>query len=134
MTKLIDIEGIGPTYAQKLKDAGIGGLKVLLRKGSTPKGRAEIAKAAGISEDLILKWVNHADLFRIKGVAGEYSELLEAAGVDTVVELAQRNVSNLVEKMNAVNLEKKLVRRLPVLSQVERWVLQAKELPRAITY
>ncbi len=134
MIKLEDIEGIGPTYAKKLKDIGIGGVMSLLKKGSTPKGRAEIAQKSGISDALILKWVNHADLFRIKGVAGEYSELLEAAGVDTVVELAQRKASNLVEKMVSVNNEKKLVRRVPVLSQVENWIKQAKDLPRVVNY
>jgi len=87
-----------------------------------------------VSEKLILEWVNHVDLFRIRGVGSEYSDLLEAAGVDTVMELAQRNPEHLLEKMTAVNAEKKLVRRLPVLSQVQSWVEQAKSLPRQITY
>ena len=102
--------------------------------------RAPCQKAAkswqksGISETKILEWVNHADLFRVKGVGSEYTDLLEAAGVDTVPELAQRKAENLVQKMIEVNQTKKLVRRLPVLSQVADWIEQAKHLPRIIQY
>src|SRR4030042_3482581 len=103
MTKLEDIEGIGPKYAQKLKGMGVKSLKTLLDKGATPKGRVEISTKAGIDEKLILEWVNHADLYRIKGVASEYSDLLEEAGVDTVPELAQRKPENLFKKMVEVN-------------------------------
>lgn len=134
MTKLVDIEGIGPVYAAKLKEVGIGSAEALLEKGATPKGRKEIAEKSGISDSLILEWVNHVDLFRIRGVGSEYADLLEEAGVDTVPELAQRKPENLLEKMTAVNAEKKLVRRMPVLSQVQSWVEQAKELPRVVTY
>lgn len=134
MAKLIDIEGVGEVYAGKLKEAGVGNTEALLKMGSTPKGRQEIAEKSGISEKLILEWVNHVDLFRIKGVFEEYADLLEEAGVDTVPELAQRKPENLLEKMTAVNGEKNLVRRLPVLSQVTDWVEQAKQLPRVITY
>lgn len=134
MTSIVDVEGIGEKYAQKLKEAGIASTDVLLKKGATPKGRKEIAEKTGISDALILQWVNHVDLYRIKGVGSEYSDLLEAAGVDTVVELAQRKAENLLEKMTAVNSEKKLVRKMPVLSQVQDWVEQAKKLPRVVTY
>ena len=134
MAALVDIEGIGETYAVKLKAAGATTLEKLLEMGSTPKGRKDLAEKSGISDALILKWVNHADLFRIKGVAGEYSELLEAAGVDTVVELAKRKPDNLLAKMQEVNVAKKLVRNLPVLTQVTDWVEQAKKLPRVVTY
>jgi len=134
MAKLIDVEGIGPKYAEKLKSAGITNLKALLDMGATPKGRKTIAEKAGISETLVLTWVNHVDLFRLKGVGEEYSDLLERAGVDTVVELAQRKAENLYEKMVALNAEKKLVRKLPTLAQVKDWVEQAKKLPRAISY
>ncbi|MDI6694707.1 MAG: DUF4332 domain-containing protein [Anaerolineales bacterium] len=134
MAKLIDVEGIGEVYAQKLRAAGVGSTEALLKMGATPKGRQELAEKTGVSEKLILEWVNHVDLFRIRGVGSEYSDLLEAAGVDTVMELAQRNPEHLLEKMTAVNAEKKLVRRLPVLSQVQSWVEQAKSLPRQITY
>jgi predicted flap endonuclease-1-like 5' DNA nuclease len=134
MANLLDIEGVGEVYAQKLKAAGIGSTDALLAQGATVKGRKTIAEQAGISETLILEWVNHVDLFRIKGVGEEYADLLEEAGVDTVPELAQRKPENLLEKMTVVNAEKNLVRRLPVLSQVTDWVEQAKQLPRIVTY
>jgi predicted flap endonuclease-1-like 5' DNA nuclease len=134
MAKLSEVEGIGEVFQQKLIAVGIKTTEALLEKGSTPKGRKDIAEKSGISESLILQWVNHVDLFRIKGVGSEYADLLEAAGVDTVPELAKRNPENLIEKLAATNAEKKLVRRLPVLSQVQSWVEQAKNLPRVITY
>jgi predicted flap endonuclease-1-like 5' DNA nuclease len=134
MAKLTDVEGIGEVYAQKLKDVGVSTTEALLEIGATAKGRKEIVEKSGISDKLVLEWVNHVDLFRIKGVAEEYADLLEEAGVDTVPELAQRNAQNLLEKMTAVNAEKKLVRRLPVLSQVVDWIEQAKQLPRVINY
>ena len=134
MTKLTTIEGIGPAYAKTMKESGINTVDVLLNAGSTKKGRQQIAEKTGLAEKVILRWVNYADLFRIKGVAGEYAELLEAAGVDTVPELAQRNPANLREKMMTVNNEKKLVRQLPSESSVGRWVVQAKTLPRVINY
>jgi small subunit ribosomal protein S1 len=128
------IEGIGPVYAAKLNEIGINNLLDLLEKGAYPKGREEVAEATGISHDLILKWVNHVDLYRIKGVGSEYADLLEMAGVDTVVELAQRVPENLFATLESVNEEKKLVRKLPVPSQVEDWIEQAKSLPRKINY
>jgi predicted flap endonuclease-1-like 5' DNA nuclease len=128
------IEGIGPVYATKLNAIGIMNLHDLLEKGAFPKGREEIAATAGISHTLVLKWVNHVDLFRIKGVGSEYADLLEVAGVDTVVELAKRNPDNLFAKLAMVNEEKKLVRKLPVLNQVQDWIEQAKSLPRKINY
>ena len=134
MAKLSDIEGVGPVYQQKLNAAGVATTAALLEKGATPKGRKEIAEKSAIGDGLILEWVNHVDLFRIKGVGSEYADLLEAAGVDTIPELAKRNAQNLLEKMTATNAEKKLVRRLPVLSQVVNWIEQAKVLPRVITY
>ena len=134
MTKLTDIEGIGPVYAQKLKKAGVSTTEALLKKGATPKDRQAIATKSGIGGKRILRWVNHADLFRIEGVAGEYAELLEAAGVDTVAELAQRNAENLSQKLAEVNEAKKLVRVVPVQSQVEQWIEQAKNLPRIVNY
>jgi predicted flap endonuclease-1-like 5' DNA nuclease len=134
MAKIIDIEGIGEVYAAKLQEAGVRSVEALLIAGSTPKARKELAEKTGISNDLILEWVNHADLYRIKGVGSEYSDLLEEAGVDTVAELAHRNPENLLEKMSEVNEQKNLVRRLPVLSMVKSWVDQAKSLPRQIEY
>ncbi len=134
MAKISDIEGIGPKYAELLAKEGIKTVEGLLKAGAKSKDRKRIADSLQISEKLILEWVNHADLFRIKGIGEEYSDLLEEAGVDTVPELAQRNPENLTEKMAEINAAKDLVRRLPVLSQVEDWVKQAKELPRIIEY
>ncbi len=134
MAKLTDVEGIGDVYSQKLQAAGVATTDALLKMGSTSKGRDEIAEKSGISGKLVLEWVNHVDLFRIKGVGEEYADLLEEAGVDTVPELAQRNAEHLLQKLTAVNEEKKLVRRLPVLSQVVDWIEQAKQLPRVVTY
>jgi predicted flap endonuclease-1-like 5' DNA nuclease len=134
MAKLENIEGIGEIYAQKLREAGVGSVDALLKQGATPKGRKGIAEKSGISEKLVLEWVNHADLFRITGVGEEYADLLEEAGVDTVPELAQRNPENLHQKMLEVNREKRLVRRSPALTQVGDWVEQAKSLPRVVTY
>ncbi len=134
MTSLIDIEGIGAAYARKLKGAGIRSVEVLLKKGASGKGREEIVKQTGISHAQILRWVNHADLFRIKGVGGEYSELLEASGVDSIPELAQRKPDHLFAKMVAVNQAKKLVRKTPAQSQVRRWVSQAKRISKVVTH
>ena len=134
MATLLKVEGIGEVYAQRLREAGIATTQVLLEQGASPQGRTRIAEKAGISGTLILEWVNHVDLFRIKGVGEEYSDLLEEAGVDTVPELAQRNPENLHQKLVAVNQAKKLVRRLPTQAQVSDWIEQANRLPRVITY
>ncbi|MBN1220964.1 MAG: DUF4332 domain-containing protein [Anaerolineae bacterium] len=131
---LIKVEGIGDVYAAKLKTIGIVNTEELLDKGGTPQGRQNIAEQSDISPRLILRWVNMVDLFRIKGVSEEYADLLEAAGVDTVPELAQRNPENLYQKIIETNKEKNLVRRVPGQSQVQSWVAQAKELPRKVTY
>ncbi len=134
MKKIDEIEGIGEKYAKKLENAGIKTVEDLLEKGATPKGRKALEKATGISGQLILKWVNHADLFRIKGVGKQYAELLEAAGVDTVVELSKRNPEHLLAAMEKTNAKKHLVRALPYLKQVKKWVEQAKSLPRKVKY
>lgn len=129
-----EIEGIGPVYAGKLKTAGIKTTEAYLERAKDPKGRKALADETGIEAARILKWANMADLMRISGVGEEYSELLEAAGVDTVKELKHRNPENLVAKMAEVNEEKKLVRQTPSLSQTEKWVEQAKSLPAVMTY
>lgn len=135
MTSLLKIEGIGPVYAQALREkAGIRTVEALLEAGATPQGRQELAETTGISGTLILEWVNLADLMRIKGVGEEYSDLLEEAGVDTVRELQHRVPENLLAKMQQVNEEKHLVRRLPTLRMVEDWVEQAKHLPPKVMY
>ena len=133
-TNIIDIEGIGPVYAEKLKAVDIKTVEAILEKGATRKGREELEKTTGISHALILEWVNLADLFRVKGIGEEYSDLLEEAGVDTVKELAQRNADNLHLKLEEVNTEKKLVRRVPTLDAVTNWIEQAKSLPRVVEY
>jgi len=134
MASIADIEGIGPAYAEKLKAAGVKTVEGLLEKGASRKGRKDMAEKTGISEKLILEWVNLADLFRIKGIGEEYSDLLEEAGVDTVAELAQRKADNLHAKLEEVNSAKKLVRRTPTLDAVKDWVEQAKKLPRMVEY
>ena len=132
--KIIDIEGIGPAYAEKLSAAGIRSTEALLKRGATRKGRKELALATEIADSLILEWVNLADLFRIKGVGSEYSDLLEEAGVDTVAELAKRVGEKLYAKMVDVNKAKNLVNKLPSSKQVQGWIDQAKQLPRVVTY
>ena len=134
MTKLTEIEGIGGTFAAKLKEAKVVKLEDLLEKAATPKGRKELAAQSGISETLILKWANRADLFRIKGIGEQYSDLLECAGVDTVAELAHRNAANLHQKLVETNTDKDVVNKLPALSLIENWIEQAKQLPKKLTY
>jgi predicted flap endonuclease-1-like 5' DNA nuclease len=128
------IEGIGDAYGDKLKALGIRSKAALLKAGATKKGRVDLAARSGVSEKLILEWVNRADLYRVKGIGTQYADLLENAGVDTVVELAGRKAENLVEKMRQVNAEKRLVRLLPPISKVQAWIAEAKKLPRAVSY
>lgn len=132
--KIEEIEGIGPVLGEKFRTAGVKNTDTLLERGATKKGRKELAETTGISEAKVLTFVNMADLFRINGVGEEYAELLEAAGVDTVPELAQRNAENLTAKMEEVNEAKKLVRRTPSLTEVTKWVEEAKTLPRVMEY
>lgn len=134
MSRLTDIENLQEGHLKKLRAAGVASPETLLSKGATPQGRKEIAEKTGASEKTVLEWVNRVDLFRIRGIGREYADLLEQAGVDTVPELAQRNPENLYEKLVAVNRDKQLVRRLPVLAQVKDWVEQAKRLPRVVSY
>ena len=134
MAPIMEIEGIGEAYAAKLGAIGITTTGQLFERGATAKGRAAIAAESGVREELILRWVNHLDLERVKGIGWEYADLLEVAGVDTVPELAQRNPENLHAKLVAVNAEKDLVRRLPSESQVQTWVAEAKTLDRVITH
>lgn len=134
MATLEKIEGIGKVHSKKLAQIGIKTTEALLKRGATPKGRKEIEGASGLGHKLILEWVNLADLFRIKGIAEEYSDLLEEAGVDTVVELGKRKADNLYKKVLEVNEKKKLVRRPPSAGMIEDWVKQAKKLPRVVKY
>ncbi len=132
--KIQEIEGIGPALGEKFEAAGVKDTDTLLEKGCTKAGRKALAEGTGLSESRILTFVNMADLFRISGVAGEYAELLVAAGVDTVKELKTRNAANLAEKLAEVNAEKKLTRKVPSAKTVEGWVAQAAELPGVIEH
>lgn len=132
--KVDEIEGVGEVYAQKLGEAGIKTTDDLLEKAATPKQRKELAEQTGISEKLILKWANHSDLFRIKGIAGQFAELLEAAGVDTVKELRHRVPANLHAKCVEVNEQKNLCNRVPAVAEIEKMVAQAKELEPKLSY
>ncbi|MDE6300775.1 MAG: DUF4332 domain-containing protein [Muribaculaceae bacterium] len=132
--KIDEIEGIGPAYAEKLEAVGVKTTEALLERAATPKDRKKLAEETGISEKLILKWANHADLFRIKGVAGQFAELLEAAGVDTVKELRHRVAANLQPKLVEVNEAKNLCNRVPAVSEVEKMIEQAKELEPKLSY
>jgi predicted RecB family nuclease len=128
------IEGIGLRYAESLRSVGISTTEHLLRAGATVQGRAELARKTGISSKLILRWVNMCDLFRVRGVATQYAELLEAAGVDTVKELCNRNPENLAMTISKINAEKKLVRTLPNSKRVTGWIEHAKSLQPMVTY
>ncbi|MDE6248221.1 MAG: DUF4332 domain-containing protein [Paramuribaculum sp.] len=132
--KIVEIEGVGSVYAEKLEAAGVKTTDDLLDKADTKKGREALAEETGISEKLILKWANHADLFRIKGIAGQFAELLEASGVDTVKELRHRVPANLHAKLVEVNEAKNLCNRVPAESEVTKMVEQAKELEPRIKY
>lgn len=132
--KLESIEGIGPNYATTLRRIGLKTCADLLMKGETRRGRQLLAAESGISEALILKWVNMADLFRVKGIASQYSQLLEVAGVDTVKELRHRNVDNLVAQLREINMKRSLVRKTPSTTQVQSWIQQTKSLPPAVSY
>ncbi|MEW6083695.1 MAG: DUF4332 domain-containing protein [Chloroflexota bacterium] len=132
--KLEEVEGIGPLYARRLRKAGVRSLHTLLKKGAKPGDRKEIAKSASLSSKQVLEWVNRADLFRVKGIGSEYSDLLEQAGVDTALELAKRKPTALYDTLAKVNESKKLVRRLPTEKQVSAWVKNARKLPRVIEY
>lgn len=134
MTNLLEIEGIGDTYAAKFEKLGITSQAMLLQAGGTPAKRDQLAEVIGVSPTLILSWINRADLARVKGIGGEYAELLENAGVDTVPALSRRNAENLHSKMREINAEKKLVRKLPSAEQVKGWIEQARHLPRAVHY
>ncbi|MEQ1822656.1 MAG: DUF4332 domain-containing protein [Fimbriimonadaceae bacterium] len=129
-----EVEGIGPAYAEKLGGAGVTTVEALLESGASAKGREALAEASGISEAMIRDWVNHADLMRINGVGPQFAEMLEASGVDSVPELAQRNAANLATKLDEVNTAKNLANRTPSLSEVERWIEEAKTLPRIVTH
>jgi predicted flap endonuclease-1-like 5' DNA nuclease len=134
MANIIDIEGIGPAYAARLEKAGVSTVAALLAQGATPQGRKELAAKTKLSEHRILTWVHRADLFRVAGIGEQYSDLLAAAGVETVLELAQRVPKHLHQKMHETNEARHLVRVMPHVEHVSAWVREAKALPRVISY
>jgi predicted flap endonuclease-1-like 5' DNA nuclease len=134
MKHVNEIEGIGEVHAKKLESIGITTVEQLLEAGKTPKGRNDLAAKTGYSEHHILKWVNQADLFRIHGIARQYAELLEAAGVDSVLELAQRNAEHLHEKLKSSNEANRQVHVVPGVATVGKWIEEAKALPRIVSY
>ena len=132
--KIEQIEGVGEVYAQKLIANGVKTTEDLLAKCATKKGREKMAEATGITEKLILKWTNHADLFRVNGIAGQFAELLEAAGVDTVKEFRHRVAANLQPKLEEVNAKKNLCNRGPAVKELEKMIEQANTLEPIVTY
>ncbi len=132
--KIIEIEGVGESYAKKLEEAGVKTTADLLNRAADPKGREKLAEETGISPKLILKWANHADLFRIKGIAGQFAELLEAGGVDTVKEFRHRVAANLYPKLVEVNEAKHVCKRVPAVKELEKMIAQAKELDPVLKY
>lgn len=132
--KIEDVQGIGPVFGEKLRDAGVTDTEGLLASCQTRSQRAFLSTATGLSEGQILKFANMADLYRISGVGQQFSELLEASGVDTIPDLASRNSTSLTETLTAVNAEKFLTRRVPTEQEVAEWIEQAKQLPRALEY
>ena len=134
MPNVIHIEGIGEVYARKLLEAGVPTTEALLEAGATPQGREALGEQTGIGHGLILKWVNRADLFRVQGIGEQYSDLLAAAGVETVLELAQRVPAHLHQKLVETNEAKRLVRHVPSADHVADWVEQAGKLPRVVSY
>jgi len=133
--KLIDVEGIGPDAAAKLEAAGVGSVEDLLAQGGSASGRERLAAATGLSGKLILEWVNHADLIRIPGVGSEFADLLEAAGVDSPAELANRNAANLAQTFQELDAARpNVVRRVPTQAQVEQWIAAAKAMERTVSH
>jgi predicted flap endonuclease-1-like 5' DNA nuclease len=133
--RIEEVEGIGPTQAASLREAGVGTTEALLEQGATPIGRAALASTTGVGEAVILKWVNHVDLMRIDGVGSEYSDLLEAAGVDSPAELAQRNAANLAQTFQELDAARPdWIRSLPSVTTVEGWIAQARALPKLVTH
>ena len=134
MASIDSIECIEIKEATRLRKNGVRTTEALLKKAGTRRGRKDLASATGLADREVLDWVNRADLMRVKGIGAEYSDLLEAAGVDTVKELKTRSPAALTKRMGTINSKKKLVRRLPTETMVERWVNEAKKLKPAVRY
>lgn len=132
--KIEQIEGIGKTYGDKLRAAGIATVAQLLKAAGDARNRKALAGSTGLDESRLLEWVNRADLMRIKGIGTQYSDLLEASGVDTVKELRTRNAANLAARMAEVNGTKKLTRAVPAEKMVAGWIEQAKAMAPAVSH
>jgi predicted flap endonuclease-1-like 5' DNA nuclease len=128
------IEGIGASHNAALSRAGVTHVRHLLQRAATPDERETLARETGLATGLLLEWVNHIDLMRIRGVGAEYSDLLEAAGVDSPVELAQRSPGRLAALLAETNAQHPLVRRAPSEKVLAGWISEARTLPRLITY
>ncbi|HET7082439.1 MAG TPA: DUF4332 domain-containing protein [Candidatus Limnocylindria bacterium] len=132
--KIVDVEGVGPAHAEKLQGVGVVTTDDLLARGGKKNGRASLAAATGISEKLILEWANHVDLMRIDGVGSEYADLLEAAGVDSPAELAQRNAANLAVTFGELDAGRNTIRRIPSEAVVAGWIAEAKTMERVVEH
>jgi len=132
--KVEEIEGIGPAYAKQLQDAGIRTSDALLERAGPKAGRDALAADTGISGKLLLEWVNACDLMRIKGIGAQFSDLLEAAGIDSPAELAQRNPANLAQTFGELNAARATTRRAPTEAMVAGWIEQAKQLSPVVTH
>lgn len=133
-TPIAELKGMNDDLTAKLKEKGVSNNEQYLELTAAPKDRKALASDLGVKTRDVLEIANRADLARVKGVSGIYSDLLEHAGVDTVKELAHRKPENLQAKMNEVNDEKNLTGRVPPVAEVEKWVAQAKDLPKILTY
>ena len=133
-TAVKDLKGATADIVAKMKEKGIKDNEKLLNAAAAPPQRKELAAHCGCDAKVILELCNRADLARVKGVSGVYSDLLEKAGVDTVKELATRRPDNLQAKIKETNDKEKLTARPPTAAAVEDWVRQAKELPKVLTY
>ena len=132
--KVEDIEGIGPAHAATLQAAGVRTSDALLERAGPKKGRDELAAATGISGKLLLEWANACDLMRIRGIGAQFSDLLEAAGVDSAAELARRNAATLAATFQELNAARATTRRAPTEAMVADWIAQAKQLPKVVTH
>ena len=133
--KIEDVEGIGPVFAQKLQAVGVNTTDDLLDRGGTKAGRASLASASGLTETQLLEWVNHADLMRINGVGSEYADLLEAAGVDSCAELAQRNAANLAQTFQELDAARpNWIRQIPSEATVAAWIAEAKTMEAVVAH
>ena len=133
--KIEEVEGIGEVAGGQLRAAGIMTTDDMLMAAGSAAGRSKVSAATGISEGQLLKWANHVDLMRIPGVGAEFSELLEAAGVDSPRELVQRNAANLAQTFQELDAARpNWIRRVPTQATVEGWINAAREMEPAVSH